>query len=59
MRLANFLFQYFQKSSGVRVVYAIKQWKEIPSFTRTDIYSPKMTYSKFLKSLENYIKSKQ
>ena len=30
-----------------------KQWNEIQNFIKTDIYSPKMTYSKFLKSVEN------
>ena len=38
---------------------AIKQWNEIQNFVKTDIYSPKMTYSKFLKFVQNYIKSKQ
>ena len=38
---------------------AIKQWNEIQNFIQIDIYSPKMTYSKFLKSVENYIKSEQ
>ena len=37
---------------------AIKQWNEIQNFMKIDIYFPKMTYSKFLKSVENYIKSK-
>ena len=38
---------------------AIKQWNEIQNFVKIDIYSPKMTYSKFLKSVENYIESEQ
>ena len=37
---------------------AIRQWNEIQNFMKIDIYFPKMTYSKFLKSVENYIKSK-
>ena len=38
---------------------AIKQWNETQNFAKIDIYSPKMTYSKFLKSVENYIESEQ
>ena len=33
---------------------AIKQWNEIQNVIKIDIYSPKMTYSRFLKSVENY-----
>ena len=36
-----------------------KQWNEIQNFIKIDIYSPKMTYSKFLKSFENYAESEQ
>ena len=36
---------------------AIKQWNEIKNFIKTDVYSHKMTDSKFLKSVENYIES--
>ena len=32
----------------------IKQWNEIQNFIKIDIYSFKMTYSKFLKSVENH-----
>ena len=38
---------------------AIKQWYEIQNFIKIDIYSSKMTYFKFLKSVENYIESEQ
>ena len=38
---------------------AIKQWNEIQNFIKIDIFSSKMTYSKFLKSVENYIESEQ
>ena len=38
---------------------AIKQWNEIQNFIKIVIYSPKMIYSKFPKSVENYIESKQ
>ena len=38
---------------------AKNQWNKIQNFIKIDIYSPKMTYSKFLKSVENYIKSEQ
>ena len=38
---------------------AIKQWNDIQNFIKIDIYSLKMTYSKFLKSVENYIESEQ
>ena len=38
---------------------AIKQWNEIQNFVKIDIYYSKMTYSKFLKSVENYIVSEQ
>ena len=31
---------------------AIKQWNEMQNFIKIDIYSPKMTYSNFLKSVE-------
>ena len=37
----------------------IKQWNKIQNFIKIDIYSPKLTYSKFLKSAENYIESEQ
>ena len=33
----------------------IKQWNEIQDFIKIYIYSTKMTYSKFLKSVENYM----
>ena len=38
---------------------AKKQWNEVQNFIKIDIHSPKMTCSKFLKSLENYIKNEQ
>ena len=38
---------------------ATKQWNEIQNFIKIDIYSPKMTYSKFLKSVKNYIEGEQ
>ena len=38
---------------------AIKQWNEIQNFININIYSPNMTYSKFLKSVENYIEGEQ
>ena len=38
---------------------ARKQWNRIQNFIKIDVHSPRMTYSKFLKSVENYIKSKQ
>ena len=38
---------------------AMQQWNEIQNFIKTDIYSPKMTCSKFLKSVENYAESEQ
>ena len=37
----------------------VKQRNEIQVFSKIDIYSPKMTYSNFQKSVENYIKSEQ
>ena len=40
-------------------VKAIKQCNGIQNFIEIDIYSPKMTYSKFLKSKENYNESEQ
>ena len=38
---------------------AVKQWNEIQNFIKIDTYSPKITYSKFLKYVENYIESEQ
>ena len=38
---------------------AIKQWNEIQNFIKINIYFPKMTCSKLLKSVENYIESEQ
>ena len=38
---------------------AIKQWNRVQTFIKIDICSPKMTCSKFLKSVEHYIKSEQ
>ena len=34
-----------------------KQWNGIQNSIKTDIYSPKITYSKFLRSVGNYIKN--
>ena len=41
----------------VLTLKAIKEWNEIKNFIKIDIYSPKITYSKFLKSVENYTES--
>ena len=38
---------------------AIKQLNEIQNFIKIDIYFAKVNYSKFLKSVENYIKGEQ
>ena len=37
----------------------IKQWNEILNFIKIDTYSSIMTYSKFLKFIENYIRSNE
>ena len=36
---------------------AIKQWNEVQKFIDIDIYSPEMTYPKFLKPQLKYIES--
>ena len=37
---------------------AIKQWNEVRNFIKVDIYSPEMTYSKFLSCLIYYDRMK-
>ena len=36
---------------------AIKQWNEVQKFIDIDIYSPEMTYPKFLKSVLKHIET--
>ena len=39
--------------SNSTTLKAIKQWNKIQNFIKIDIFSPKMTYYKFLNSVEN------